>query len=127
MTPFGEKLRALRGRARVSQKRMAADLAVSAGYLSALEHGHRGRPSRVLLIQIAGYFDLDWAGQEDLERLAALSHPKAMIDTAGLDPKATLVANRLAEEIGSLDEGALDALIAALDAAKAPPPDGAKE
>jgi transcriptional regulator with XRE-family HTH domain len=43
MTPFGAKLRDLRLLGGITQKRMAADLGVSAAYLSALEHGNRGR------------------------------------------------------------------------------------
>ncbi|MFX8601142.1 helix-turn-helix domain-containing protein, partial [Acinetobacter baumannii] len=45
MTPFGLKLRELRRSHGVSLKAMAEALEVSSAYLSALEHGHRGRPS----------------------------------------------------------------------------------
>ncbi|MBO6784864.1 MAG: helix-turn-helix transcriptional regulator, partial [Alphaproteobacteria bacterium] len=45
MTPFGEKVRALRKARGVNLKQMAADLELSPAYLSSLEHGHRGRPS----------------------------------------------------------------------------------
>ena len=39
MTPFGKRLRELRQKKRVTQKRMAADLGVSPAYLSALGAG----------------------------------------------------------------------------------------
>src|SRR6202012_2574931 len=38
MTPFGERLRELRAQRGLSQTQMAADLGLSAAYLSALEH-----------------------------------------------------------------------------------------
>ena len=44
MTPFGQRLRELRRQRGIAQKDMAAALGVSAAYLSALEHGHRGQP-----------------------------------------------------------------------------------
>jgi len=104
MTPFGEKVRALRKERKISQKQMAADLGVSNAYLSALEHGHRGRPAPGMIQQICGYFNLIWDETEDLKRLAVLSHPRATIDTAGLSPQATELANLLSESIAELDD-----------------------
>ncbi|MDA0998062.1 MAG: helix-turn-helix domain-containing protein, partial [Proteobacteria bacterium] len=96
----------------LSLKQMAADLGVSSAYFSALEHGHRGRPSSGLVAQLCGYFDLMWDEAEELRRLAELSHPRAVVDTAGLSPKATELANLLSENIGELDEQTLDWVIA---------------
>lgn len=110
MTPFGEKLRELRDLRGVSQKRMAAALGVSAAYLSALEHGRRGVPNWAMVQKIIGYFNVIWDEAEELERLAANSDPRVVIDTAGLSPRATALANRLAERIGTLDEDRLAAL-----------------
>uniref|UniRef100_UPI00146FE038 helix-turn-helix domain-containing protein n=1 Tax=Escherichia coli TaxID=562 RepID=UPI00146FE038 len=45
MTPFGRKLRELRAERGITLKDMAAALRVTPAYLSALEHGKRGRPS----------------------------------------------------------------------------------
>jgi len=104
MTPFGERVRGLRRQHGLSLKRMAADLQVSAAYLSALEHGHRGRPSFALVQQICAYFHIIWDEAEELQRLAQLSHPRVTIDTAGLSPRATELANRLAESIAELSE-----------------------
>ena len=94
---------------------MAADLGVSAAYLSALERGHRGRPAPGLVMQVCGYFDLIWDEAEDLKRLAGLSHPRVTINTAGLDPLATELANKLAVSIGSLDPATLQTLLDVLD------------
>lgn len=116
MTPFGERMRVLRVQKGVSQKEMAAALGVSPAYLSALEHGRRGMPSWPLIQKIVGYFNVIWDDAEELERLAALSHPRVTVDTAGLSPRATLLANRLAERIGGLSEAGIDALLALLDA-----------
>ena len=111
MTPFGEKLRHLRRQQNITLKQMAADLHLSSAYLSALEHGHRGRPSPGLVMQILGYFNVIWDEAEELKQLARLSHPKVTIDTAGLSPAATLLANRLALRIGELTEEELALLL----------------
>lgn len=117
MTPFGERVRALRAGKSVTLKQMAADLHISSAYLSALEHGKRGQPSAQLVRQICAYFGIIWDEAEELERLAALSHPRVTVDTAGLSPKATEFANRLAERIHDLDDGVIDGMMAMLDAA----------
>lgn len=108
MTPFGAKLRALRSEKGVTLKDMAEAIGVSSAYLSALEHGRRGRPTWFLLQRIIGYFNVIWDDAEELQRLAELSHPRVVIDTAGLDPRATRLANLLAEVIGDLDGPTLD-------------------
>ena len=112
MTPFGAKIRALRAKKGVSQKEMAAALGVSAAYLSALEHGRRGAPGWALVQKIVGYFNVIWDEAEELQRLAEISHPRIVVDTSGLSPKATTLANWLAGEIGKLDVRTLDELIA---------------
>lgn len=111
MTPFGARIRSLRQARGISLKQMAGDLGVSSAYLSALEHGHRGRPSWLLLQRICGYLDIIWDDAEDLAELAKLSHPRVTIDTAGLSPKATLLANELGRRIATLDELKLDQLL----------------
>lgn len=104
MTPLGERIRSLRRERGVSQKDMAAALGVSAAYLSALEHGRRGAPSWTLIQKIIGYFNVIWDDAEDLQRLAEASHPRVRLDTAGLSPAATALANLLAANIGKLDD-----------------------
>lgn len=107
MTPFGAKVREIRKIKKVTLKKMAEDLGVTPAYFSALEHGHRGPPAPGLVQQIVGYFNLDWDDVEALKDLARLSHPKVTVDTSGLSPKATELANVLAAEIRELDEDTL--------------------
>jgi transcriptional regulator with XRE-family HTH domain len=114
MTPFGQKLRDLRATRSVTLTDMAAALQVTPAYLSALEHGRRGRPSWRLVQAIIGYFNVIWDEAEEIERLARLSHPRIVIDTAGLAPKATELANRLAEEIAYLSTAEIDRLLGGL-------------
>lgn len=102
MTPLGAKLRALRESRGVTLKDMAKALNVSSAYLSALEHGRRGTPTWVLLQRIITYFNIIWDEAEELQRLAELSDPRITVDTGGLAPEATELANRLARDIGSL-------------------------
>ena len=117
MTPFGERLRALREARGVTQAELARALHVSPAYLSALEHGHRGRPSPGLIHQVNEYFGLIWDDAEEMVRLARVSHPRVVVDTAGLSPEATALANRLAREIRRLTPETIAALMAVLEAA----------
>jgi len=102
MTPLGARMRELRQARGVTLKQMAKALDVSSAYLSALEHGRRGRPTWGMLQRIIQYFQVIWDEAEDLQRLAELSDPRVTIDTGGLDPAATEFANRLARDIGRL-------------------------
>ena len=115
MTPFGERMRKLRAERGITLKRMAADLGVSSAYLSALEHGKRGRPGWHLVQRILEYFNIIWDEADEVVRLARISHPRIVIDTSGLDPRATEFANRLADGITALDGRTLDELLALLD------------
>ncbi len=124
MTPFGAKLRALRAERGIPLKRMAADLKLSAAYLSALEHGRRGRPTPALIIQICEYFHLIWDDYEEIHRLARLSHPRAVVDTRGLSPAATELANLLAERIAMLDDSTLRKLARTIETAAPAPETG---
>lgn len=108
MTPFGIKVRDYRKQRRISLKKMAGDLGVSSAYFSALEHGHRGRPGSGLIQQISGYFELSWDAVEELKGLAGLSHPRVVVDTSGLSPSATELANLLAEAIHDMDEDTIE-------------------
>ena len=114
MTPLGAKMRELRDARGVTLKQMAKALNVSSAYLSALEHGRRGTPTWILLQRIIHYFNVIWDEAEDLQRLAELSDPKIAIDTAGLSPEATELANRLARDIGRLSDDDLGVLKAEL-------------
>ena len=118
MTPFGRRVRELRRERGVTMKEMAAALRVTPAYLSALEHGRRGKPSWRLVQAIIGYFSVIWDEAEELERLARISHPRVVIDTAGLAPQATEAANRLAEEISDMSSAEIAKLLALLDGRK---------
>tara|TARA_R110002124_G_scaffold109676_12_gene262888 strand:+ start:25478 stop:25846 length:369 start_codon:yes stop_codon:yes gene_type:complete len=110
MTPLGARIRQLREERGISLKQMAAALNVSSAYLSALEHGRRGKPTGFLLHRMIAFFNVIWDEAEDLQRLAEISDPRITIDTAGLVPEATELTNRLAADIGKLDADDLRAL-----------------
>lgn len=120
MTPFGEKIRKLRAERGISLKQMAAAVGVSSAYLSALEHGKRGRPSWYLLQRIIAYFNIIWDEAEEVARLARISHPRITIDTSGLSPLATELANRLADAVSTLDQKSLRELLAIMSRAGRP-------
>lgn len=111
MTPFGQKLRAMRADRGISLKTMAGALGVSAAYLSALEHGRRGAPTWYLVQRIITFFNVIWDEAEEIERLAQISHPRVVVDTSGLGPQATELANTFARRVGSLNEADVRALL----------------
>ena len=115
MTPFGARLRELRRERGIQLKDMAKGLGISPAYLSALEHGHRGRPNRAFVHRICAYLNIIWDEAEELQALAQLSHPRITVDTSGLSPEATELANRLAERIEKLDPETVRKMLALLD------------
>src|SRR5262249_38999090 len=72
MTPFGVRLRQLRAERGISLKQMAEALGVSAAYLSALEHGRRGRPTHAMVVAICAHLNIIWDEADELHRLARL-------------------------------------------------------
>ena len=118
MTPFGEKMRKLRADRAITLKQMSTAIGVSSAYLSALEHGKRGRPGWHLIQRIIAYFNIIWDEAEEVTRLARISHPRITIDTSGLNPLATELANRLADDIGTLEPQTLNELLTVLSAKK---------
>jgi transcriptional regulator with XRE-family HTH domain len=119
MTPFGARVRELRQARKVTMSQMAAQLGVSAAYLSALEHGKRGRPPFTLVQGVIHVLGVIWDEADELVRLADISDPRVTIDTAGLEPQATLFANRLAQSVAALDVPTFARLTAVLDEAEA--------
>ena len=116
MTPFGEKIKFLRHQRNVTQKDMAAALNVSPAYLSALEHGQRGKPQWSMVQRIITYFNVIWDEAEELQYLASISDPKLTLDTSNLSSKATKLANLLGRNITKLDDDEIENLTKAIEA-----------
>jgi transcriptional regulator with XRE-family HTH domain len=114
VTPFGAKLRELRQARGIKLKDLAASLGVSSAYLSALEHGKRGRPSWHLVQGVLAHFNLIWDEAEEIVRLARISHPRVTIDTSGLSPIATELANKLADHVSRLEQEEIKSILAIL-------------
>jgi transcriptional regulator with XRE-family HTH domain len=111
MTPFGQKLRAMRAERQITLKDMAEALGVSPAYLSALEHGRRGAPTWYLVQRVITFFNVIWDEAEEIERLAQISHPRVVVDTSGLGPHATELANKFARQVATLSEADIHALL----------------
>jgi len=120
MTPFGARVRSLRAERGIRLADLAAGLQVTPAYLSALEHGRRGAPSPGLVHQVCEFFGLIWDDAEELVRLARISNPKVRMDTAGLTPEQTALANRLQQTLARLPPETVGAMLAILDAARLP-------
>lgn len=114
MTPFGKRMRALRAERGITAKEMAAGLGVSPAYLSALEHGKRGQPNKRFVHRVCQYLGIIWDEAEALQEIAELSHPRVVVDTAGMSAEATELANRLARQIGELPPETVDELLVRL-------------
>jgi len=115
MTPFGEKLRALRAARGLRQADMAKALEISAAYLSALEHGKRGAPSAGLIHQICQYFDLIWDDADELKQLARVSKPRVRLNLSGLTAEQVALGNRLAKGLRAMDSQVVAAINQVLD------------
>jgi transcriptional regulator with XRE-family HTH domain len=122
MTPFGVRLRQLRAERGIALKDMAEALGVSAAYLSALEHGRRGRPTHAMVVAICAQLNIIWDEADELQRLARLSHPRVTVDTAGLSAAATELANLLAERIRKLPPERIARLLDMIKSAPVSPP-----
>jgi len=118
LTPFGDMTRQLREARGITISAMAEAIGVTAGYLSGLEHGKKGRPSWPLVQRIVTYFELIWDEAEALEKAAHLSDPRVTVDTSGASSQATRIANRLANDINDLDEAQLAQIELILDQPK---------
>ncbi|HUN47964.1 MAG TPA: helix-turn-helix domain-containing protein [Stellaceae bacterium] len=117
MTPFGVRLRQIRTERGMTLKQMAESLGVSPAYLSALEHGRRGRPAHPMVVALCAQLNIIWDEADELIRLAKLSHPRVTVDTAGLAPQATELANLLAERIRKLSPEEIERMLAVLKSA----------
>jgi hypothetical protein len=73
-------------------------------------------------VQICEYFHLIWDDYEEMHKIARLSHPRVIVDTSGLSPEATEIANMLAERIEHLSPLAIKTIRDTLRAAKPTPP-----
>ncbi len=122
MTPFGEKLRALRAARGLRQADMASALEISAAYLSALEHGKRGAPSAGLIHQICEYLGLIWDDADELKQLARISKPRVRLNLSGLTAEQVALGNRLAKCLRAMDSAAIAAINRLLDEAMPPAP-----
>jgi transcriptional regulator with XRE-family HTH domain len=111
VTPFGAKLRAMRADRGVKLKDMATALGVTPAYLSALEHGQRGQPSRYFVRKVCTFFNIIWDDAEEVHRLASISHPRIVVDTSGLDPRRTELANLIARDIGKLTDEQVERML----------------
>lgn len=116
-TPFGVAVRRIRKERGLTQKAMAKALGVSPAYLSALENGKRGKPGFDFLQRAAGYLNIIWDEADDFFRVAAISHPRVVVDTSGLPPEYTALANRLAQTIRLLRPETVQEMLALLSEA----------
>lgn len=83
--------------------------------------GRRGRPNRCFVHRVCQYLGIIWDDAKALQRLADISHPRIVVDTAGLPPAKTELANRLAERIGDLPSDTVEAMLSLMERPPAGP------
>ncbi len=116
LTPFGARIRELRRQQAVSQKQMAADLQIPSAFPSALALGRLAPPPPRAVAQVSRRLSNIWDEADAMRRLAKLSHPRVVIDTAQTGPEATELANRLAEGINDLAVAKVKQMLAVMAA-----------
>ena len=114
MTPFGQRMRKLRSDRKVTLKQMADAIGVSSAYLSALEHGKRGRPGWHLIQRIIAYFNIIWDEAEEVVRLAQTQSEDIIRDAEAREREIRLGAEDYADEIPKTLETNLDKFLAAV-------------
>jgi transcriptional regulator with XRE-family HTH domain len=114
MTPFGKYMRNLR----IDSGKLLADVAeylgVSSAYLSALEHGRKGGPSKDQLERIKEFFGLSAARYREL-KVAVENSKGRIIVPRGVTPTAYETANEFARKLSSLSEEKLRRIREVLD------------
>jgi hypothetical protein len=75
-----------------------------------------------MVVAICAQLNIIWDEADELMRLARLSHPRITVDTAGLSPRATELANLLAERIRRLPPEKVERVLEILRSEPAPPP-----
>lgn len=103
MTPFGRFMRNLRLDRAMMLKESAEALGVTSAYLSALEHGKKGRPGPQLLELIAETMSLNPAQQADLMKAVEDSDTRFEIPSKST-PIAFETANAFARKLPSLSD-----------------------
>lgn len=102
VTPFGARLRAHRRAAGMTQADLARALEVTPAYLSALEHGRKGRPGHLFVHRLCAALGLIWEDADELQRLARHGGRRVIFDTAKLRPDQTALVHDLADAMERL-------------------------
>ena len=113
LTPYGLYCQNLRNKYDVSQKTLAKILSKNPSYLSALEHGRKGKPEDEMINKIIDHFSLSELEAQDLRNAASDSDPNLRLPPNIL-AKTYRVARLFVERADSLNEGDLNVLEAVL-------------
>ncbi|HYD78945.1 MAG TPA: helix-turn-helix transcriptional regulator [Paucimonas sp.] len=103
MTPFGKYMRNLRLEKGLLLKDVADRLQVTSAYLSALEHGKKGIPSKEFVERIINGLALDAEAGKELKKAVRDSETEFTIP-AKVTPFAFETANAFARQLPSLSE-----------------------
>lgn len=103
MTPFGERLEQLRRERGLKQVELAELVGIKASYVSVLERGHKGAPSKYVLKKIIEKLHLSEQEQKALLHDAEISDFTLKIPT-GISRSEFELIHQLKNVLGSLNE-----------------------
>jgi len=119
MTPFGSYCRHLRFHNSVSLKTQATALSVSPSYLSSLENGKRGKPSRDIIQKISNLYSLNSEEVRELKQAARDSSTTVKIPQTA-DIQFYRIVNRMMECAAVLSKTERDIIELILDSKHEP-------
>jgi HTH-type transcriptional regulator, competence development regulator len=109
MTPFGLSLLELRQVRRLRQKELAGLLRIDPSYLSGLESGRKGPPSKALVKRVQAVLGLNDAETLRLEEAADLSRRKYEIPVDA-EPAEYRLVSTLMNRVGHLKPAQINAM-----------------
>lgn len=100
-TCYGIFIRELRSRNNITMKQLALSLGVSPSYLSSLELGKKGQPSKIILNKISTFFELNKRQEEKL--FLSVKHSQKNIKLPkGADPEVYRIGYIYSEQAFNL-------------------------
>ncbi|OYQ75514.1 helix-turn-helix transcriptional regulator [Wohlfahrtiimonas sp. G9077] len=107
VTSFGKLLRKLRVDHGSTLRKMAEDLGISSGYLSAIELGKRAVPSD-MIYKLQNCYDLTTEALEEMRQLVETEAKSIQVNLEDANNKQKEVFLAFARQFDDLDESALD-------------------
>lgn len=114
LTEFGKTIRKLRLDKGILLKQMADDIGMTSSYLSAIEHGKREIPKR-LISDLSNTYTLTSDEEDNLSKAAQNSRSSIKLNLSGNDSKKTEFANSFARRFDDLSDDQISEIMKILN------------